>query len=155
MSKARRMSLVITAVAVVGFFLMRWLIQQASALPPNVGVENSRLAPCPDSPNCVSTLADDADQRMEPLPLSGDPAAAMDEIETAVQQMPRAQIITRSDNYLHAEFRSALWGFVDDVEFLLDEDAGFIHFRSAARLGYSDMGVNRSRMEEIQQQLAN
>ena len=63
--------------------------------------------------------------------------------------MPRSTVVTNEPGYTHAEFRSAAWGFVDDVEFYFDEEAGLIQFRSAARLGYGDGGVNRKRMEAV------
>lgn len=87
---------------------------------------------------------------MAPLPFQGPPAEAMTRLKKIVQGMPRTRIVTANENYLHAEFVSALFRFVDDVEFLIDPEAGVIHFRSASRVGYSDLGANRRRMEEIQ-----
>lgn len=66
-----------------------------------------------------------------------------------VQGMKRAKIISATFNYLHVEFRSALFQFVDDVEFILDDSARVIHFRSASRTGWYDFGVNRRRMTQI------
>ena len=63
--------------------------------------------------------------------------------------MPRTKIVTENETYLYAEFASNLMGFVDDVEFYLDKTAGVIHVRSASRLGQSDLGVNRQRIEAI------
>jgi uncharacterized protein (DUF1499 family) len=67
--------------------------------------------------------------------------------------MKKTQIITEDKNYLYAEFTSAIMGFVDDVEFYLDEDAKLIQVRSASRLGKSDLGVNRKRIETIRTKL--
>ena len=86
---------------------------------------------------------------MPPLPLDSSVDKARKRLESIVQSMPRSRIETSNDGYLHAEFRSLILGFVDDVEFLIDEPAGMIHFRSAARVGYADFGVNRRRMKEI------
>jgi uncharacterized protein (DUF1499 family) len=86
---------------------------------------------------------------MEPLSLSGDADAALRVIRELVAAMPGARIQQLDDAYLHVEFRSRWMGFVDDVEFYVDAAAGVIHFRSASRLGYSDFGVNRDRMERI------
>ena len=72
----------------------------------------------------------------------------------ALAKIPEARIIDSEDNYLYAEFTSRLMGFVDDVEFLYDPDAGITHVRSASRLGYSDMGVNRKRIESIRDSLS-
>ena len=53
------------------------------------------------------------------------------------------------ERYIHTEFTSAFFRFVDDVEFLLDDGTRTIHVRSASRVGYSDFGVNRRRVEEL------
>ena len=125
------------------------LLSALSRRPSNLGVVNGKLAPCPDSPNCVSSQAADAGHRMEPIAFSGSPEAALARIKTIVAALPRTEIVTETGNYIHVEFRSALFRFVDDVEFLIDADAGQIHFRSASRAGHGDMGVNRRRMEGI------
>ena len=119
------------------------------ARPASLGARQGRLAPCPASPNCVSSLADDEMHRVAPLPFSGTAAAAIDRLAGTVRSLPRASVITATDDYLHAEFRSAVFRFVDDVEFLADESAGVIHVRSASRVGTSDLGVNRRRVESI------
>ena len=139
--------LALVVVLIVGALAMMSLF---SRKPSNLGVVDGRLADCPVSPNCVSTQADDTEHRMEPIPFTGSPDEAMQRIKDLVAQMPRTKIVTVEDNYLHAEFRSAIFRFVDDVEFMVDPEAQLIHFRSASRVGYSDMGVNRRRMEEIQ-----
>ncbi|HEY2251457.1 MAG TPA: DUF1499 domain-containing protein [Planctomycetaceae bacterium] len=125
------------------------VLSALSRKPSNLGVVNGRLAPCPDSPNCVSTQAADAGHRIDPIPFSGPPAAALTKIESIVATLPRATIVTATDGYLHVEFCSALFRFVDDVEFLIDADAGQIQFRSASRAGHGDLGDNRRRMEAI------
>ena len=117
--------------------------------PPSLGARQGRLAPCPSSPNCVSSLADDEMHRIVPLPFSGTAGAAIDRLAGTVRSLPRASVITATETYLHAEFRSAIFRFVDDVEFLVDEPAGVIHVRSASRVGSSDLGVNRRRVEAI------
>jgi uncharacterized protein (DUF1499 family) len=123
------------------------LLSVFSRRPSNLGVIDGRLAPCPDSPNCVSTQAHDAAHRMEPILCSGSARDAMKKIKTIVASRPRAKIVTENENYLHVEFTSGLFRFVDDVEFLIDEAEGKIHFRSASRAGYGDLGVNRKRMQ--------
>jgi uncharacterized protein (DUF1499 family) len=91
---------------------------------------------------------------MAPLAFESPADDAMRRLQAIVRSMPQSRIVTADDRYLHAEFRSAAFGFVDDVEFLIDERAGVIHFRSAARIGYSDFGVNRRRMERIRERWA-
>ena len=118
------------------------------------GVNDGRLAPCPDSPNCVSSQSTDKKHQVEPISYQGTPAEAFAVLKSAIQSMKRAKIVEEKDDYLHAEFRSAVFGFVDDVEFLLDEESNVIHVRSASRTGYSDFGVNRKRVETIRSKLS-
>jgi len=110
------------------------------------------LAPCPDSPNCVSTRSKDPDHTMPPLPYLKSGRESMDRLVGIVQEMKRANIVAATPTYLHVEFRSALFRFVDDLEFVLEDSARLIHFRSASRTGYYDFGVNRRRMKEISDQ---
>jgi len=117
--------------------------------PDNLGVQNGRLADCPNSPNCVCTQCTDAQHRIEPIPFDGPPAEAMQRVRVAITAMPRTKIVTENESYLYAESTSLIFRFVDDVEFFVDTDTKMIHFRSASRAGYSDLGMNRSRMEEV------
>jgi len=117
--------------------------------PPNLGVKDGALAACPDSPNCVSTQAKDAGHAIAPLTYATTKEQALLRLTAIINSLPRTRIVTSSADYLHVEFTSALFRFVDDVEFFCDDTAKTIHFRSSSRLGYSDLGVNRKRMEEI------
>jgi len=114
-----------------------------------IGIVDGKLHPCPKSPNCVSTQAIDEKQKMEALNYSGSLEDAKVKIVNIINSLKRSKIITNEENYIHIEFRTATFRFVDDVEFLFDDKEKVIHFRSRARMGYSDMGVNRKRMEEI------
>ena len=125
------------------------LICCASVPDVTTGDPAGRLKPCPSSPNCVSTQASVPGQQMAPLPYRGDRARSRQLILSIVGAMPRTTIVSQTDTYIHVEFRSWFFGFVDDVAFLFDDEAAVIHFRSASRSGYSDMGVNRKRMEGI------
>jgi uncharacterized protein (DUF1499 family) len=71
-----------------------------------------------------------------------------------IEAMPRTKLIRVTPEYLHVEFKSAVFGFVDDVEFAIGESPGVIHVRSASRLGYWDMGANRRRVERIREEFA-
>lgn len=115
--------------------------------PANLGVRDGRLVPCPSSPNCVSSQAGDDRHRIEPLPFTGDPDAAFARLKRVLEARGDAAIIEQTGEYLRVELRTRF--FVDDVEFLLDRERRVIQVRSASRLGYSDLGKNRSRMEEI------
>jgi len=117
--------------------------------PANLGVTNGLLAPCPSTPNCVSTQSRDPEHAIAALHYASSPAEAMAKLKQIVLAMPRTLIVTDTPTYLHAEFTSAVMRFVDDVEFSLDEPARSIQMRSASRLGKSDLGVNRKRVEEI------
>jgi uncharacterized protein (DUF1499 family) len=125
----------------------------AGKRPTNIGVQSERLAPCPSSPNCVNSQSQDAQHKIEPLTYASTPTQALADLKTVIQSMERTKIITETENYLYAEFASKLMGFVDDVEFLIDDSAKVIHVRSASRLGQSDLGVNRQRIETIRVKL--
>jgi len=117
--------------------------------PANLGVKDGKLAPCPSSPNCVSSQSMDKAHAIEPLSFIGSVAGAHAALRTIILGMKRSNIITDTDNYIHAEFTSAIFRFVDDVEFWFDENAKVIHVRSASRIGHSDLGVNRERVDEV------
>lgn len=119
------------------------------SMPKDIGVRNNRLADCPPSPNCVSSRSPDAGQAVDPLTYSTDADAAMKALKDVIASMKRTRIRTEAKGYLHVEFTSALFRFVDDVEFLIDEQARLIHVRSASRIGHSDLGANRKRVERI------
>ena len=108
-----------------------------------------RLAPCPNRPNCVCSRADASPRhRIEPFAIAGDPAEAFGRLKSLLEGTARTSILTATDDYLHAVCRTRL-GFPDDVECLLAPDEGVIHVRSASRLGHSDMGANRRRIEAL------
>jgi uncharacterized protein (DUF1499 family) len=120
--------------------------------PTNLGVHDGALAPCPNKPNCVNSQAREGKHGIAPLRFSGDAGAAMRKLTQVVRAMPRTTVVEARPDYLYAEFSTALMGFVDDVEFYCDGKA--IHVRSASRLGYSDLGVNRKRVEAIREAFA-
>ena len=115
--------------------------------PADLGVKNGRLAPCKRSPNCVSSQADPSDREHYIAPLK----ASMEDVRKAVESLPRTRVVLAHPNYLYAEFRSRLLGYVDDVEFFFDGSA--IQVRSASRLGRRDFGVNRARIEQLRRML--
>jgi uncharacterized protein (DUF1499 family) len=113
------------------------------------GLAEGDLAPCPESPNCVSTRAPAEDTRhaADPIPVSGTPEEIIAAIAAVVEAQPRMEIVERGERYLRATATSALFRFVDDVDFLVDPGASVVHMRSASRVGEGDMGVNRRRYE--------
>ena len=116
--------------------------------PNNLGVKDGKLAPCPGTPNCVNSQSDSPQSKIKPLP-----AVAIAALKKVIEGMEGAKIIEQTDNYLYAEFKTKLMGFVDDVEFYLDKNENVVHVRSASRLGKSDLGVNRQRIELIREKL--
>jgi uncharacterized protein (DUF1499 family) len=123
----------------------------AGKRPASLGAADGRLASCGRRLNCVSSQTDSADARrhVAPIPFRGSALDAIAAARRAVETMARATVVRHEANYLHAEFRSKLMGFVDDVEFTHDEQAGLLHVRSASRLGRRDFEVNRDRVEAL------
>ena len=142
---------VVMGIIVVGVIAM-FVISAMTPRPDNIGVTNGKLAPVPDSPNCVSTEATDDLHRIEPYMFSGSAEDAVRKLKSIVSAMAGSNIVSEDGSYLHAEFRSRIFRFVDDVEFLVTAEDGLVHFRSASRVGHSDLGVNRARMEAIRKQ---
>jgi uncharacterized protein (DUF1499 family) len=112
--------------------------------PTNLGVKDGKLAACPPSPNCVCSQSTDPKSQIEPLPM-----VSIERLKQAINALERTTIIEESSDYLYVEFKSKLMGYVDDVEFYFDRGQNLIQVRSASRLGQSDLGVNRKRIEEI------
>ena len=109
------------------------------------------LKDCPNKPNCVSTRASSTRQRMPPLkPVCSD-EEAIQQVAEVVARYPRTKMVQQEMHYLHATFTSRVLRFVDDVEFEMEN--GLLHFRSASRIGYSDLGANRKRMQQIVEDL--
>ena len=126
----------------------------------------SRLKPCPKSPNCVSSFASDEGHRITPFPFTGTAAESLARVKAAALSFPRTRVVEEAPGYVHLTFTSAIFRFVDDVEFRIDEAAGLVHVefeadeatktmqvRSASRVGRSDFGVNRKRIEAIRERL--
>ena len=120
----------------------------AGKRPTNLGVKAGKLAPCPETPNCVSSQSEDPKHKIAPLPY-----VEIDDIKKIVNNMERTTIVEQNENYLYVEFKSKLMGFVDDVEFHKDDVNQVVNVRSASRLGKSDLGVNRKRVETIREAL--
>lgn len=123
--------------------------------PANLGVSANELAPCPASPNCVSSDARDSDHQVAPLQLAVPAAEAWQAVREQVSGLPRTRVVSETPEYLHAECRSALLGFVDDLELNLRRSEGVIAVRSASRVGYTDFGVNRDRVTALRNDLRN
>ncbi|MGR3221183.1 MAG: DUF1499 domain-containing protein [Candidatus Anammoxibacter sp.] len=115
----------------------------------NSGVKDGKLAPCPGSPNCVSSRSSSDKHYIVPFMFNSDPVKEMERLKSILASLKGVTIVDSSAHYLHAECRTPLMGFVDDLEFYWDEEKQVCQVRSASRTGYSDFGKNRSRVDEI------
>ncbi len=115
-----------------------------------LGVQEGQLLPCPDSPNCVSSFSED-NHAVPEIPYTGSPQRALDTAVQVFAELPRTELLTRDDTYARFTQRSARLRLVDDIEFLAANNT--LHFRSASRLGYDDLGVNKERMTGVSQRL--
>lgn len=130
------------------------LFSFSGTVPTDLGVNNGQLKSCPNTPNCVSSQApaSDKEHAIAPFTYQGSARDAIARLKQIIESMERSTINQVSDDYLYAEFSSKLMGFVDDVEFYAPPGESVIHTRTAARLGKSDLGVNRKRTEAIRAQ---
>ena len=117
--------------------------------PADIGIKDNQLLGCPESPNCVSSSAKDDEHFIAPIDYTADRDAVRDKLVAIIQNQPRTEIIEQTDDYIRVEFTSKRMGFVDDAEFYFPPDNQSIAMRSAARLGESDLGVNRRRLEQF------
>lgn len=118
-------------------------------MPKALADGGGRLAPCPSSPNCVSSEASDEAHSIAAYRIRGEPDSAWQALADHLRSRERVELVTDEDDYLHAVFTSALMRYRDDVEFRLDRAEGVIRLRSASRVGYGDMGANRDRIEAL------
>ncbi len=120
----------------------------------NTRLLESKLMPCPNMPNCVvSQYANDKKHYREPFKLNVGRDKATTALKEIITEESNASLATVRENYLHAEYKIPLMGFIDDVEFYFPEDEKLIHYRSASRVGYSDLGVNKKRIKKIEKLL--
>lgn len=143
----------------LGFSLSSLLLVVLAAgcggrMPKALADGSGRLAPCPESPNCVSSEATDEVHAIAAYRIRGDADAAWKALAAELATLPRVEVVRDEDGYRQAVFTTRLMRYRDDVEFGLDRDAGVIRVRSASRIGYGDMGVNRERIESIRTALA-
>ena len=143
----------IVAVVLLGSIALRLLGAASARRQPDLGVADGKLAPCSAPPTSVSTQAQDVRHFIEPIRFSGPPAEIIKRLAAFVSSMPGTTVLEERADYLRAEFKSRVFGFVDDVEFFADGTTGTLHFRSASRVGQSDLGANRRRMETIRRAL--
>lgn len=121
----------------------------ASWAAANLGLNNGQLTACPASPNCVVSQNADAKHTIAPITYHVDRDKAREILLKVLTVVPRTEVVEQTDNYIHALSKSRIFKFVDDVEFYFPTNESVIHVRSASRIGDSDLGVNRRRVEQI------
>ncbi|NOX42725.1 MAG: DUF1499 domain-containing protein [Gammaproteobacteria bacterium] len=112
-------------------------------------MEQNQFSACPDKPNCVSSMSSDSVSRIEPFRYTGDSHSAKQLLIEIIKNLPRTKIVKQDGDYLHITFTSMIFRFVDDVTFLFVDNEKLIHVKSASRVGRSDFGVNRKRVEML------
>ncbi len=117
--------------------------------PTNFGIQDTKLRDCPSTPNCVNSQNDDATHHIDPITYNIDRQKAKELLSKVLTVVPNTTIIEEKDNYIRTESASKIFGFVDDGEFYFPADKQVIEVRYSARLGESDLGVNRRRVEQI------
>lgn len=119
------------------------------SVPTDLGVTDGKLKQCPPSPNCVVSQTEDETHYIKPLKYNSDRTSAYNNFLKILSVVPDTVIVEKTDDYIRTESRSKIMGFVDDAEFYFPEDEKVVQWRSASRLGESDLGVNRRRLEQI------
>ena len=136
------------SILTLAFLMFIVFITSSCSQIPQIGLSHNQLFPCPTTPNCVCSENPVQNGYAAPLKYTGQPGESWQKARETVTTMG-GRIVEENDHYLHAVFTSRFFRFVDDLELRLDETAGVIHFRSASRTGYSDLGVNRKRIETL------
>lgn len=114
-----------------------------------LGISDNHLTTCPTSPNCVVSQNGDEKHAIDPIPYHGDRDKAKETLLKVLTVVPRTEVVEETDNYIHALSKSRIFKFTDDVEFYFPASENVIHVRSASRVGESDLGVNKRRIEQI------
>jgi uncharacterized protein (DUF1499 family) len=137
-------------IVIVLVLLLVMFFGYRSVKPSGLGVTAGKLAACPASPNCVCSQAgEDEGHRIAPFKYKGSLAEAKAEVKKVVAALPRTELVTETNDYVHFTFTTAIMRYVDDVQFYFDDQRKVIEVRSASRVGHSDLGVNRKRVETI------
>ncbi|MCB1176565.1 MAG: DUF1499 domain-containing protein [Leptospiraceae bacterium] len=137
------------------FSFLPFLFFCSGTKPENLGIKENKLTPCPQTPNCVSSYSspEDKEHFIKPITYNSSLSEEVNRVKNSAKNLPRAKLIKEEENYLYFEFTSLLMRYVDDVEFYFDDSAKLIHVRSASRVGKSDFGVNRERIEKFEDEI--
>lgn len=148
MKRARKALLLLLPTLALAVPAALLVLARASRSPVPVGLTEGRLRPCPPRPNCVCS-EDVGEAAIAPFAVVGDPAAAFAELVELVGRTDGLELVAREPAYAHLVARTPLLGFRDDLELRLAPAEGVVHVRSASRVGHSDLGANRARVEEL------
>ena len=151
MSRRKTIMWIILAVLAVFIAVNFVRIYSQNSRIPSLGVTNGQLKEVPKTPNAVSTQTLDLAKKVAPLPFKHDPESTMAAIIATVNKYGGAKIVKQERDYLYVVFTTPLMKFHDDAEFYLDETNRLVHFRSASRAGYSDLGLNQKRYTELKE----
>ena len=139
---------IILAAAILLFFVSHSAIKN-NRIPSDTGIENGKLSPIPKSPNAVSSQTDDVKKKVEPLVFKDTFEVTKKAVLSAFEKYGNIEIIKNNENYIHAVNITGIMKYKDDIEIFFDVNERLVHYRSASRIGYSDMGLNRKRYNEI------
>ena len=137
---------IIAVVAVALGLVMAW---QNMKIPSGLGVIDGKLSMLPKTPNAVSSQTDDSKRRVAPFQFKDDLVTTRRAILESLARHGDMKILEDGERYIHAVSTTRFMKFHDDLEFFFDENSGVVHFRSASRVGYSDLGMNRKRYEQL------
>ena len=141
-------------ITILTFVMLGSLVTCSGTQPMDLGVQKpGTLKACPDKPNCVSSISEDEGHKIAPLRYTGEKSQVRAKLIEIIKNGARTEIIKADENYVYAQYTSFIFRFVDDVEFYFSETEPVIHVRSASRVGRSDLGVNRNRIETIRKKL--
>lgn len=129
--------------------LVIFILMSASAAKAGSPEEPYKFSPCPNKPNCVSSQSTDTAHYVAPLQYADSLSDARQKLIELLKNTKRVSLVKAEADYIHAEFRSRVFQFVDDVEFYFSPEESVIHVKSASRTGYYDFGVNRRRVERL------
>ncbi len=143
------MRMILKIIGVVVLVMLAMMIFKNFQTPKNIGVNKGKLAEVPDSPNAVSTQTTVIEKQVLPLAFSGTLEVSKEKIKAAIEAYGGGKIVKDEATYLYVVFTTGKMQYKDDAEFYFDEETQAIHFRSASRVGYSDMGLNKERYETL------
>jgi len=141
--------IIILIFVIVTVFIIQFIGLLKGKRPEILGIHNNQLRDCPEKSNCVSSYSSNLKFNIEPLPYFSSAENSINKIQKILLGIKGISIITQDTDYIYAECKSFFLGFVDDLEVYCDESKQQCFVRSASRLGYSDFGVNRKRIEKI------